>query len=142
MAFGTPDRCQRTQSNKLKKLGKQGGGHVGKRGLGEDTKQNANAYDKLERFQNLPSSSLIVGIVGAWEAGVGRVDAVAGVFCGVGAVARSSTRLFLMNCSLDIRRWTEGSDKERVDAESGGRSASQGGKRWATIFFFKEKFCK
>lgn len=79
-------------------------------------------------FRNLPSSSLIVGIVGACEAGVGRVDAVAGVFCGVGAVERSSTRLFLMNCSLDIMRWTECSDKERVDAESGGCSASQGSK--------------
>ena len=41
-------------------------------------------------------------MVGACEAGVGRVDAVAGVFCGVGAVARSSTRLFLMYCFSDM----------------------------------------
>lgn len=45
---------------------------------------------------------MIVGIEGAWEAGVGRVDAAAGVFWGVGAVARSSTRLFLINCFSDI----------------------------------------
>ena len=50
----------------------------------------------------VPSSSLIVGIVGACEAGVGSVDAVAGVFCGVGAVARSSTLLFLMYCFSDM----------------------------------------
>ena len=45
---------------------------------------------------------MIVGMVGACEAGVGSVDAVAGVFCGVGAVERSSIRLFLMNCFSDM----------------------------------------
>jgi hypothetical protein len=33
-----------------------------------------------ESVRIIPSSSVIVGIEGAWEAGVGRVDAVAGVF--------------------------------------------------------------
>src|SRR5271168_5227397 len=60
----------------------------------------------------VPSSSLIVGIVGACEAGVGSVDTVAGVFCGVGAVARSSTRRFLMNCFSDIVNYRLRADRK------------------------------
>ena len=69
------------------------------------TEHNTIAHFENDLTQDLrivPSSSLIVGIVGACEAGVGRVDAVAGVFWGVGADARSSTRLFLMYCFSDI----------------------------------------
>jgi hypothetical protein len=55
--------------------------------------------------EDLPSSSLIVGIEGACDAGVGRVETVAGVFWGVGAVARSSTRLFLIYCFSDMVKY-------------------------------------
>jgi len=55
-------------------------------------------------YWDIPSSSLIVGIEGACEAGVGRVDTVAGVFWGVGADPMSSTRLFLMNCFSDMAK--------------------------------------
>jgi hypothetical protein len=44
----------------------------------------------------------MVGIDGACDTGVGSVDCAAGVFWGVGAAARSSTRLFLINCFSDM----------------------------------------
>jgi len=65
----------------------------------------------------VPSSSLMVGIDGACEAGVGSVDVVAGVFWGVGAAARSSTRLFLMNCFSDMTTNRQKRDGEKVGAE-------------------------
>src|ERR1700685_240231 len=66
------------------------------------TQQHVAKPHLKQDLRMVPSSSLIVGIVGACEAGVGSVDAVAGVFCGVGAVARSSTLLFLIYCFSDI----------------------------------------
>ena len=72
----------------------------------------------------------MVGIDGGCEAGVGSVDVVAGVFWGVGAAARSSTRLFLMNCFSDMMTHRQkrdgekgrGRDRDRdTDGERDGR---------------------
>jgi len=70
---------------------------------GKSSKKEEKKKSNIKTW-NIPSSSLIVGIEGACEAGVGRVDTVAGVFWGVGAAARSSTRLFLMNCFSDMAK--------------------------------------
>ena len=66
----------------------------------------------------------MVGIDGGCEAGVGSVDVVAGVFWGVGAAARSSTRLFLMNCFSDML-----TNRQKRDATGGRESERKGATR-------------